>query len=298
VSKPYPGLKGYKSTIDVGNLDAIETQLGRLLPPKWPANFPKLDEAKVQTGAMLFKQRCASCHAPLERNDLKTPIKAVMTPIWDSPEAVGTDLWMACNAFTYRARTGNLEGISTSYIGGKDKFEVLGDEREMLTATVVGSLAGKKRQIAATFAKAMFGIPRKIQAEGGLVEPEFEQKSAAEREAICRANASNPLLAYKGRPLGGIWATAPYLHNGSVRSLHQLLLPPAKRATSFAVGSKIFDPEEVGFVAGPGKPPFVFNVFDTSGRAIAGNSNAGHDYGNAGFSNEDRKALVEYMKSL
>ena len=54
-------------------------------------------------------------------------------------------------------------------------------------------------------------------------------------------------LVYKGRPLQGIWATAPYLHNGSVPSLYTLLLPPAERPKTFCVGSRVFDPKEVGF---------------------------------------------------
>jgi len=298
VTKAYPGLSGYKSSIDVTNLDAIENQISRLLPPKWPTSLGTLNDTKVAAGRTLFAAHCASCHAPLDRTDLKTPIVAVMTPIWGASRAVGTDPWMACNAFTFRARTGNLAGVPTSYVGGGEKFAQIADERQMLTTTVVGSLAGKKRQIAATFAKAMFGIPRKIEGAAGLVEPEFAQKSPEEREKICRANAADPLMAYKGRPLGGIWATAPYLHNGSVRSLYQLLLPPARRDKQFAVGSRIFDTREVGFRAGPGKPPFEFHVLDKADRPIPGNSNAGHDYGNGRFNDDQRMELIEYMKSL
>ncbi len=47
---------------------------------------------------------------------------------------------------------------------------------------------------------------------------------------------------YKGRPLNGIWATAPYLHNGSVPNLDALLQPAAKRPASFSIGVRTFDP--------------------------------------------------------
>ena len=58
-------------------------------------------------------------------------------------------------------------------------------------------------------------------------------------------------LGYKARPLNGIWATAPYLHNASVRTLYQLLLPAEQREKTFNLGSKEFDPVNVGYVDGP-----------------------------------------------
>ncbi len=62
------------------------------------------------------------------------------------------------------------------------------------------------------------------------------------------------LLSYKARSLNGIWATAPYLHNGSVPTLYDLLLPvnareaaPKARPVTFKVGAREFDPVKVGF---------------------------------------------------
>lgn len=95
-------------------------------------------------------------------------------------------------------------------------------------------------------------------------------------------------LAYKGRPLNGIWATAPYLHNGSVPTLNELLKPPSKRKVHFQVGSREFDPVNVGFVD-EGK--FRFDTL------LPGNSNAGHDYRKE-FTPEERMQLIEYLKSL
>ena len=60
------------------------------------------------------------------------------------------------------------------------------------------------------------------------------------------------LSTYRARPLDGIWATAPYLHNGSVPNLYQLLLPAVQRVTTFKVGSDQFDPVYVGFVTDQG----------------------------------------------
>ena len=90
--------------------------------------------------------------------------------------------------------------------------------------------------------------------------------------------------------LNGIWATAPYLHNGSVPTVYDLLLPAAARPKKFAVGRWEYDPRKVGYVS-DGEVPWVL---DTS---MTGNHNGGHEYGTA-LSEEDRWALVEYVKTL
>jgi hypothetical protein len=125
-----------------------------------------------------------------------------------------------------------------------------------------------------------------------------------QRAQRCRNDSNLPLpflgpkLAYIPRPLNGIWATGPYLHNGSVASLYELLLPPSKRKPVFWVGGMEFDPKEVGFKSGPGEGPFKFRVRDAAGRIILGNDNSGHDYGTADMSERERRALVEYLKTL
>ena len=100
-------------------------------------------------------------------------------------------------------------------------------------------------------------------------------------------------------PAGGKSATAPYLHNGSVPTLYDLLLPPSDRPKSFYVGTREFDPGKVGFkTEQSAENSFLFRVFDDQGNPIQGNLNSGHDYNNAGLSEADREALVEYMKGL
>ena len=92
--------------------------------------------------------------------------------------------------------------------------------------------------------------------------------------------------------LRGIWATAPYLHNGSVPTLQDLLLPAAQRPKKFLVGSYQFDPVRVGYVTTAGDPQH-FEV-DTT---IAGNRNQGHEFGTR-LTGDERKALLEYLKTL
>jgi hypothetical protein len=300
------GLGGYRSSVDVSNLTAMEDQLGRLMSPKWPAAFGTPDPQQVSHGRRLFNQSCAGCHAPLRRDDLETPIIAQMTPIWD-PAGLGTDPWMACNTYSYQARGGLLTGTRAQIAGG-DPLPAQAATQDYLATQAIGILLRKKFRILLVAVRQAIGAERGIEVfepEAGfapLPRPPADQPlSPAQRLQACidAANAPAPTgraartLAYKGRPLNGIWATAPYLHNGSVRSLYDLLLPPAQRPTSFWVGNREFDPVHVGFVSIEQGPGSWFRTTDEGG-----NSNLGHDYGNSTFDEAERMALIAYMKTL
>jgi hypothetical protein len=117
-----------------------------------------------------------------------------------------------------------------------------------------------------------------------------------------------PLPQYKPRPLAGIWATGPFLHNGAVPTIYQLLLPADRRDQKFFVGTRDFDPVNLGLST---QPPVKSGFWlDTS---ITGNSNVGHEfrkgyvewkpgsppqYGVIGpeLSEEERRDLLEYLK--
>ena len=96
---------------------------------------------------------------------------------------------------------------------------------------------------------------------------------------------------YRARPLNGIWATGPFLHNGSVPSLHDMLLPPDQRPQTFYVGSRELDPIRVGFVNEQNPRTMEFDT------TIVGNGNQGHTYGTT-LSSSEKEALLEYLKGL
>ncbi|MEW9920647.1 di-heme-cytochrome C peroxidase [Marimonas sp. MJW-29] len=101
-------------------------------------------------------------------------------------------------------------------------------------------------------------------------------------------------FTYKARTLNGIWATPPYLHNGSVPTLYDLLSPPEERPKTFTLGGWEFDPERVGLAPHDGADGFIF---DTS---LPGNRNTGHDsriFGTT-FTPDQRLALIEYLKTF
>ncbi len=99
---------------------------------------------------------------------------------------------------------------------------------------------------------------------------------------------------YVNVPLEGLWLRGPYLHNGSVPTLADLLEEPAQRPKLFYRGYDVLDPEKVGFVSkGPEAERIGFR-YDTS---VAGNSNAGHLWGTTLAAN-DKRAMLEYLKTL
>jgi len=99
---------------------------------------------------------------------------------------------------------------------------------------------------------------------------------------------------YLSAPLEGLWLRAPYLHNGSVPTLADLLAPPEARPTQFWRGYDLLDPVKVGFVSdGPAAEAMGSHV-DTS---RPGNGNGGHTWGTT-LPPEEKQALVEYMKTL
>ena len=99
--------------------------------------------------------------------------------------------------------------------------------------------------------------------------------------------------------LDGIWLRAPYLHNGSVPTLRDLLDPPEKRPVRFCRGTELYDWKKLGFVSATTKVneqdacPGLF-LYDTK---VRGNSNLGHVYGTA-LDDAEKDALLEFMKTL
>jgi len=109
-----------------------------------------------------------------------------------------------------------------------------------------------------------------------------------------RGLVEQPLDGYDTPFLDGIWLRAPYLHNGSVPNLRELLEPASKRTPVFYRGYDLYDWVNVGFVTtGPGaqRAGTLFKVADR------GNGNQGHEYG-AGLSSSEKDALIEYLKTL
>ena len=307
---------GYVSSVDVPNLIKLEELLQRLEPPAWPSVFPPIDQAKRQTGQKLFAQQCSKCHTHLDRSDLTTHVDVENT-LLKGEGRIGTDPWMACNAYADASRTGLMIASPKGYfaIPPLQRITLLAETApvlDMLSTAVVGSIVNAlpraKHFLTETFAKGLFDRkphvhPLDLQPlDLNNLIPEIDPSTVpADKIAQLKQCLSDdsPVLGYKFRPLTGVWATPPYLHNGSAPTLYDVLLPPDQRPKTFYVGTREYDPVKVGFKTDKSTDnTFEFRVNDASGTPIQGNLNSGHDYGNAQLSDADREALIEYMKGL
>ena len=180
------------------------------------------------------------------------------------------------NFFTRTGPSGKLNGVNANFVPFTAKIPPVASADMMLANEVTGVILGG-------FKPAPPDELRQLRFHAA--------PSTGIKPAVVRQGAK-----YKGRPLNGIWATAPYLHNGSVPNLDALLQPAAKRPKSFSIGVRTFDPVRVGFLTDvPGFPRF--NVDNPDGTPIPGNSNVGHEFG-ANLSDVERGQLLEYLKTL
>ncbi len=295
----------FQSSIDIRNLRRVEKHLRKLTSPLWPEHvLPKIDNARLANGEELFIQYCSACHGQIRRLDPDRRIVAKMISV----SSVGTDSKMATNSIEFLGYSGILRN---QYVGVSTGNILLQSQ-----APAVALLTSATRNVVTTPDRDKWFFQRWIERSLDFAYTFFdnEVQSSLKNGNYTPDTTARPfasIMAYKARPLNGIWATAPYLHNGSVPTLYDLLLP--KRRTSdpiegeyrpdeFMVGSREFDPEKVGFKS-TGYDGFLFRT------SIWGNGNGGHEYA-AGrtpqldgtflpaLTKEQRLDLLEYLKSL
>jgi cytochrome c peroxidase len=100
---------------------------------------------------------------------------------------------------------------------------------------------------------------------------------------------------YIAPPLDGIWATAPYFHNGSVPTLEDVLNSnnrPIRWSRSF--NNTDYDQTKVGWMYTREETKVDKNTYDTT---LKGYGNLGHTFGDL-FTDSERTALIEYLKTL
>jgi hypothetical protein len=292
------------------NLVKLENQLKTLWSPKWPDHLGAIDESKRALGEGLYMKHCVNCHKVVAHGKQNTPVEVSLTMLSE----VQTDPRAAHNAASFEVSTGELKKL----FQGRSKVP----RDEMLQTLVQYSILSPYRDVASgnlfdrLRSDDVFS-PEEIEdfmRETSLLETTamklmdtYQEKLESYYEDLRKtveivkdqpevrtiAAKSPDTLRYKAAPLAGIWATAPYLHNGSVPNLYELLLPASERTAKFYVGNREFDPVRVGYVFVESEGA---SLFDTT-IPNSGNSNSGHDtYGT--FTEEERWQLVEYLKSL
>jgi hypothetical protein len=288
------------NSVNFTNLQALEEKIASLKPPPWPF---ALDQALVDKGRVLFAEHCGSCH-----EERRIPPEGLwLTPV----KNVKTDPKMFQNSQRI-SDFGILKGALSPNPPGS-QLGASGPTADLLATTVVGALFGDaipalprlpnldagvwlaiKKDLS-----VLFSENEKVPSLISLLEPSVRDNVRAHVESRLANMFKVPgeANAYESRVLHGIWATAPYLHNGSVPNLAELLLPPEKRSPSFMVGSRKYDADKVGYVTT--ETPYKDGTLVVGSGAQPGNSNAGHKYpADKELTDDERKALLEYLKQL
>jgi len=305
----------FATGVQVQRLAEIEKQLAGAEPsekdgftglhaPGWPADVfvpdPPLanEEERARAGAGLYAELCAGCHLP--------PVGS--KDFWASKN------WLPPNEFGKRYL--HVEVLPLAKIG-TDPAQA----QDMLDRKV--------------WAPASLGLPSDAfgEALGKLVEKtvanwydsRIPPVPASERDGMngFRPNGIRAPLAVKARPLNGVWATPPFLHNGSVPNVYAMLSPAAQRPKAFYLGRREYDPVCMGYAlaakAAPGDQPDARCLGEGSdaeaGRfagifrldtSLRGNRNTGHEFDDRPLGNGvigrrlsegERLAIVEFLKS-
>jgi len=310
----------FESTIAVRTLYEIETRLRGpnvfqpgekprfrgLDAPKWPEEIlGKIDRAgKAEKGRALYVKNCQACHLPApdtaEFFDAKhwtepdrygnKYLKLRLLDVYD----IGTDPAAAMNWYKAVVNLGQL--------GQRLK----GDINKRLDSYLGKGAGGSYTPVGVALPLLVEKTVEKRYQRLGIPPNKWDEMNGN------RANEVRAPLAYKARPLNGVWATAPYLHNGSVPTIYQMLLPVEKRDKTFYLGSREYDPVHLGYQTKPIEGGFLLDT-----RQL-GNRNTGHQFRGSQESwrateasgvftggvigpeltDDERMALIEYLKTL
>ena len=271
-ASPEAGL--FESTTDIKGLVKLEHLLRRLAPPKWPEEIlGKLDQERIKEGEQLFGKHCIQCHTSY-------PYR------WSQPNK------------------GGIRGIENAMVPqriiGTDDTQLSGITFEpnptILTKHLAGYFGGKQTVSQAEFNGKISAklLERALERTGPFTPTEL-----ADMTGGAPSGNTPPRDSYKAAPRDGVWATGPFLHNGSVPNMYELLSPAAERSKTFYVGRE-FDPIKLGLNIADVKQGYLFDT------RLLGNSNAGHSFENAtgpgiigpALSEAERFALIEYIKSI
>jgi hypothetical protein len=280
-------------------------------PPKWPW---LIDTNLAAQGEAIYQRPkdqggCHECHGITTGK-----FRFTIEPTWATPiQNVGTDT-RQFNILSRPAKTGVLQGafvpiLLPTPLGESDKAI------KVLATSVIGSIAehvlnfgvgGPEAMSSAAAASPLAFPPFQV---NGRLPPQLRELQGAFKipgEALAGAAAGGAAPAaecaatpkkgcYESRVLEGVWAAAPYLHNGSVSTLAELLKPAAERVKTFKIGPA-YDTVNIGLAVDQAQSSYELETTDCSD-LNSGNSRCGHEFGTS-LSAAEKKALLEYLKAL
>ena len=299
VSAYFTPTEGYRSSVEYRTLAGIEGLLTGdaskppqgafpgLRSPPWPKEIlgdPQADDTgrkQVASGGKLYAELCQGCHLPPVSSDAfwKAPqwrkISESDVPYLDletrTLEEIGTDPAQAADMKKRTVETPAALGLDKGF--GPALGKIVGDADD---------------------------------AWYHAQNPALSQEEIATLDGH-RPNGIRADLIYKARPLDGIWATPPYLHDGAVPTMFDLLSPVSERPGRFTLGNREYDPQKMGYVTTPLSGGFDLIARDPdTGKPVRGNSNEGHEFSDKpgpgvigrGLSVDERMALIQYLKTL
>jgi hypothetical protein len=280
--------KKIRTTVNLPNLIELEKLIYKVPVPNYAEIFPQkqINKELALKGCDIYLNKCATCH---EGNEKRVGAKSELIDhkIIDidvintdrnyikniSKEALGVPFKNAIFSFTDAVKDGFYFDNQTSLETQREYASEASRGKEIFRDTYLG-------------------------------ENRFDQ------DPILSYTSIKKNKAYVARHLAGVWSTAPYLHNGSIPNLYELLLPDSKRTKQFIVGNLSYDHQLLGFVSEIEKHPRNkrtdclkkedYNDPHCFNTSLSGNGNFGHHpsmYGGE-LKNSEKFALIEFLKIL
>ncbi|MFB6447735.1 di-heme-cytochrome C peroxidase [Bradyrhizobium tunisiense] len=325
LSDAYPADRLWRSSVNVRTLGWIEDMLrgpdpfksadpkfGGLLAPKWPSQILgdawRIDQRKVENGRKIYAEMCSGCHLP----DISTPA------FWSSSHWEQSGDSKVLNAVTIPLKEINTDPeqslvLSNRIVDVPSFLKV--NTADLQTWWQCEVPTASKRPNEMVYALGLMTVVD-LAVRKWMDDENIPEAERGKIWNLARKNCLNPAPdpRYRARPLNGIWATAPYLHNGSVPSLYWLLKPASERPQKFCMGRRDYDPVTVGFAVSADEKCKTGETLFSAGSEqdpIQGNSVLGHSFerkdgepkrpgviGRMFKDDAERYDLIEYLKTL
>lgn len=277
--------------------------------PRWPEEIlGDIEQAKAKEGEALYSEYCVKCHgypvgsegfakAPNWETSTENPKYQFYRNMLVSLETIGTDPGQTS---ILPARSVNTEGV-------------LPEVKNLCVCSTEGDVSyeytcetDKNGNYDFTYepgSKALFatslGVAVTLTVDKWFTDNNFSSSQQREYSAYS-PNCYRVQKAYRTRPLNGVWATPPFLHNGSVPTIYDLLSPVDERPSKFYTGSYLYDPVRLGYESDGGGGSEKFDATKN------GNLNTGHEFNDGSGSGiigpklteGEKMALIEYLKTL
>ena len=271
LSPDFPSDRLFRSSVALENLLRIEKMLrgsdpfsrtpksfGGLTSPKWPSHlFPddpawKINPDRVARGRALYAKMCAECHlGPVAdpafdaqfrtRVFGRTSAGSRITGRQLDPERGHEERRHHGNGSRSGQRAGEAAGSGARF----PEDAARGRSRERWKCKDLPTYSSTEMPFSIALMIMVDRVSRKWLDDRGITDPKQIKEVWGERTNCPNLEHKKP--QYRARPLNGVWATAPYIHNGSVPSLYWMLMPQNDRPKQFCLGARDFDPKTVGF---------------------------------------------------